>query len=142
MKRFLFLLTTGLLIITNESIAAPSEQRRAEALKVFKEYPDKISPEIQEKILAQQVVLGMTPYDAYLAAGAHYYKVSADPEKWKRNADPYKVMWAQSVAPDNSEIWMTFETDTQYPGQGRKRFEVRFALREGEGGRNHQAGGR
>lgn len=87
MKRFLFLLTTGLLIITNESIAAPSEQRRAEALKVFKEYPDKISPEIQEKILAQQVVLGMTPYDAYLAAGAHYYKVSADPEKWKRNAD-------------------------------------------------------
>jgi len=112
--------------MANESMADQLERRRSEALKVFKDYPDKISQEIQDKILAQQVALGMTPYDAYLAAGAHYFKVSADPEKWKPNVDPHRVMWAQSIAPDNSEIWMTFQTDTQYRGEGQQRFEVRF----------------
>ena len=105
---------------------SPAEKRRKEAQKVFKEHPDKFAPEIQEKILAQQVVLGMAPYDAYLAAGAFYFKVIADPTKWKDNPDPYQVMWAQSVQPDDSEIWMTFETQTQLPGEGKKRFQVYF----------------
>jgi hypothetical protein len=35
-------------------------------------------------------------------------------------------MWAQSLHPDNSEIWMTFATDTQYPGEGMKKFTVYF----------------
>lgn len=26
--------------------------------------------------------------------------------------------------PDHSRIWMTFENDTQFPGQGRRRFSV------------------
>lgn len=102
------------------------ESRRQEALQVFKEYPDKISPEIQQKILVGQIILGMTPYDCYLAAGAFVFKVIADPSKWKSNADPYRVMWAQSVEPDDSQIWMTFETDTQYPGKGMKKFRVFF----------------
>ncbi len=105
---------------------SPEEIRRLEAQKVFKEHPDKFSPEIQEKILAQQVVLGMAPYDAYLAAGAFHFKVIADPTKWKGNPDPYQVMWAQSLEPDNSEIWMTFETQTQCPGEGKRRFQVYF----------------
>jgi hypothetical protein len=60
-------------------------------MQVFKDYPDKIAPSIQERILAEQVVLGMTPYDAYLAAGAFTFKVIADPSKRERNADPYNV---------------------------------------------------
>lgn len=109
-----------------ENILNAKQRRRNEALQVFKDYPDKVAPAIQEKILAEQIVLGMTPYDAYLAAGAFAFKVIADPAKWKENADPYKVMWAQSVSPDESQIWMTFENDTQYPAEGKQFFRVFF----------------
>jgi hypothetical protein len=104
----------------------PKQKRRNEVLQVFKEYPDKISLAIQEKILAEQIVLGMTPYDAYLAAGAFAFKVIADPAKWEKNADPYKVMWAQSTIPDDSQIWMTFMNGTQYPSDGMVTFRVFF----------------
>lgn len=42
------------------------------------------------------------------------------------NADPLRVIDKQSVAPDESKIWMTFETETQFPGAGRKKFRVFF----------------
>lgn len=109
-----------------ESTLNAKQRRRDEALQVFKDYPDKIAPAIQEKILAEQIVLGMTPYDAYLAAGAFTFKVIADPAKWGGNADPYDVMWGQSVRPDKSQIWMTFENDTQYPAEGKQFFRVFF----------------
>jgi len=101
-------------------------KRRQEALQVFKDHPDRISPKIQQNILAQQVVLGMAPYEAYLAAGAFAFKVNADPAKWGARADPYKVMWGQSIEPDQSEIWMTFATDTQFPEEGMRSFRVFF----------------
>lgn len=104
----------------------PKQKRRDQILQVFKEHPDKISPAIQEKILAEQVVLGMAPYDAYLAAGAFFFKVIHDSAKWPKNADPYKVMWAQSIQADDSQIWMTFQNDTQYPGEGKQSFRVFF----------------
>jgi len=109
-----------------ETTLDPKQKRRNEVLQIFKDYPDKISPAIQEKILAEQIVLGMTPYDAYLAAGAFAFKVIADPARWEKNADPYKVMWAQSTSPDDSQIWMTFENDTQYPAEGKQSFRVFF----------------
>ncbi len=105
---------------------SPQETRRQKALQVFKNHPEKIPFAIQEKILAGQIVLGMTPYDAYLAAGAFAFKVIADPAIWKSNADPYKVMWAQSVCPDNSQIWMTFKNNTQYLSEGTQSFRVFF----------------
>lgn len=109
-----------------ETILDPKQKRRNEVLQIFKDYPDKISSAIQEKILAEQVVLGMTPYDAYLAAGTFAFKVIADPAKWEANADPYNVMWAQSTQADDSQIWMTFENDTQYPAEGKQPFRVFF----------------
>ena len=109
-----------------ETTLDPKQKRRNEVLQIFKDYPDKISPAIQEKILAEQIVLGMTPYVAYLAAGAFAFKVIADPARWEKNADPYKVMWAQSTSPDDSQIWMTFENDTQYPAEGKQSFRVFF----------------
>lgn len=104
----------------------PQQKRRNEILQIFKEHPDKIIPAIQEKILAGQVVLGMTPYDAFLAAGVFAFKVIHDPTKWPQNADPYKVMWAQSVQADDSKIWMTFQNETQYPEEGKLSFRVFF----------------
>lgn len=111
--------------MADETIS-PAEKRKKLAIQVFEEYPGKIAPAIQEKILTQEVVLGMAPYEAYLAAGAFAFKVIADPSKWKPGTDPYKVMWAQSLHPDDSQIWMTFESDTQYPGEGKKTFRVYF----------------
>lgn len=103
-----------------------NEKRKEYARQVIRDYPDKIAPGIQEEILAQQVVLGMSPYEAHLAAGAFVFKVEADQSKWPKNSDPYKVMWAQLTKPDNSKIWMTFETDTQFPKKGITRFRVFF----------------
>ena len=94
-----------------------AEKHREFVLNVFKEFPDKIPLPIQEKILARQVVLGMAPYEAHLAAGAFFFKVQAD-SKWPKGADPYNVMWAQSLHPDDSKIWMTFETAGLFNGQG------------------------
>jgi hypothetical protein len=102
------------------------QKRRDEIIKLLKDYPDKIAPAIQEEILAERIILGMTPYDASLAAGAFTFKVIADTTKWEKNADPYNVMWAQSTNPDNSQIWMTFENDSQYPSEGKQRFRVFF----------------
>ena len=69
----------------------------------------------------------MSPYEARLAGGAFYFKVEADPANWLANADPFNVMWKQSTHPDDSKIWMTFETATQFPDVGKHRFEVYFA---------------
>lgn len=111
--------------MTNDTITS-AEKRRNEALQVFKDYPGKIALGIQEKILDQQVVYGMTPHEAYLAAGEFTFKVIPDKSKWQGNPDPYKVMWSQSVDPDDSDIWMTFASETQYPDEGLTKFEVYF----------------
>lgn len=76
--------------------------------------------------MRSKVVLGMTPSEARHAAGEFFFKVLADPAKWKKNADPYQVMWAQSQQPDESQIWMTFKNSVQYPSEGEQAFRVYF----------------
>jgi hypothetical protein len=103
------------------------DQKRLEYAKgIIRDYGNKIPPQIQEAILAQRVVLDMPPYEASLAAGAHSFQVIPDPEKWPKNADPYKVIQAQTLHPDNSEIWLTFKTATQFPDKGMIQFKVFF----------------
>ena len=108
-------------------LASPLDPKRLEYAKnVIRESGDKIPDRIQRDILAQRVTLGMPPYEASLAAGAYTFKVTADPAKWPKNADPYKVIQAQTLHPDSSEIWMTFQTATQFPEKGMTRFVVYF----------------
>lgn len=102
------------------------ETRLAFAKSEIEKYHDKIAPDMQQAILLQRIVLDMSPYEARLAGGAFYFKVVADPKVWPTNADPYDVMWGQSLHPDNSDIWMAFENTTQYPGLGLVRFHVHF----------------
>lgn len=64
--------------------------------------------------------------EPYLAAGQGPCQEAADPAKWLTGYDPMKVMWAQAADPDNSEIWMTFQTDRQFPQLGKKTFPVHF----------------
>lgn len=72
------------------------------------------------------IVLGMTPTEARHAGGAFFFKVTADPAKWEKNADPYQVMSAQSQQSDDSQIWMTFKNAVQYPAEGEQVFRVHF----------------
>ncbi|MGV7208532.1 hypothetical protein ACLB1G_11830 [Oxalobacteraceae bacterium A2-2] len=106
-----------------QAAAGPlSAQTQDEMRKMFERFPDKFPAEVQRGFYAQQVVPGMDPYTAHLAGGAFAYRVDADPQRWPSGADPYRVMWGQSMHPDHSHIWMSFENDTQYPGEGRQRF--------------------
>jgi len=100
------------------------ERRRAEATEVFEKYPNAVSKDLQKKILALQIDVGMDPYMARLAGGVCSFKITPDREKWHPGANPYQVMDAQSLHPDNSEIWLTFQNDTQYPGRGLTTFTV------------------
>ncbi|HVA12671.1 MAG TPA: hypothetical protein VNF99_05445, partial [Stellaceae bacterium] len=103
-----------------------SEKRKQYAAGIMRQFPGKITPVVQQKILTQEVILGMSPYEAHLAAGAFVFKVKPDAAKWPISANPYEVMWCQSIAPDNSEIWMMFETGTQFSKRGLTKFRVYF----------------
>jgi len=110
----------------NDEQRAAILRRRDEALRLFVEHPESFMPAVREAILANRVIVGMRPYDCYLAAGAFAYKVQADTAIWPPSSDPLRVLWAQTLRPDNSQIWMSFETDTQFPGEGLCRFRVHF----------------
>lgn len=87
---------------------------------------NEISADIRAAILLQQVTFGMSPFEAKMAAGAFAFKVKLDGNKWPPNTDPLLVIDAQHAHPDESEIWLTFENDTQFTGEGLKRFDVYF----------------
>lgn len=87
---------------------------------------DEIAAGVRAAILLQQVVVGMSPFEAKLAAGAFFFKVKSDGSKWPPNTDPFLIIDSQHARPDESEIWLAFENDTQFPGKGIKRFEVYF----------------
>ena len=72
------------------------------------------------------VQIGMTPFEARLAGGAFAYKVVADKTKWLEHSDPLKVMWAQSMQADDSEIRMTFKNASQFPDGNEAMFRVYF----------------
>ena len=96
------------------------------AVEAIKKHGDQIAVDKQKSILEQKIVLGMTPYEAKLAGGAYFFHVKADPSVWMPNADPNIVISAQTAKPDNSKIWLTFETTTQFLDEGLSRFVVYF----------------
>lgn len=101
-------------------------ESQAIARKTFAEYPGLFPMERRQSILDGRIILGMTPYEAKLAGGAFFFRVIADKARWPAGTDPYKVMWRQSIEPDDSEIWMTFRNATQFPGEGERVFRVHF----------------
>lgn len=101
-------------------------ERKIYAQTLFDQHPESFPENRRDLILKGRIELGMTPFEARLAGGAFAYEVIADPSRWPPNTDPFKVMWAQSVSPDNSEIWMTFKNSTQFPGGAECLFRVHF----------------
>ena len=96
-------------------------------IDIFERQPELFPLENREAIIHGQVREGMTPFEAKLAAGGGFsFKVNADTSRWPKNADPLEVMWTQSVRPDESEIWMTFRSRTQYTTADDATFRVHF----------------
>ncbi|WP_157050622.1 hypothetical protein [Herbaspirillum rhizosphaerae] len=93
---------------------------------MFTQHPELFPEERRALILSGVVSVGMTPFEAKLAGGAFAYKVVADKAKWPEHSDPLKVMWAQSIQADNSEIWMMFKNSSQFPGRNNAPFRVYF----------------
>ena len=96
------------------------------AHRAIQRHGDKISAEARENILVQRVILGMSPFEARLAGGKFIFGVEADKKVWPSGTDPHTIIDTQSIAPDDSKIWMTFQNETQFPGEGRKSFNVQF----------------
>ncbi|ACZ12271.1 hypothetical protein [Sulfurospirillum deleyianum] len=89
-------------------------------------YPELFPQTIQDAVIKGEITLGMNPYQAHLSGGAYAFRVIADPKHWKDDADPYRVIQAQTLHPDDSQIWMTFQNETQYPTEGLQAFQVTF----------------
>lgn len=102
------------------------DERRNYAQAMFAQHPEIFPEDRRLSILNGVVTLGMTPFEAKLAGGAFAFKVVADTSRWPANSDPYKVMWAQSMLPDKSEIWMTFRNATQFLEGNESLFRVHF----------------
>ena len=102
------------------------ENRNIYAQTMFSQHPELFPEDRRESILDGVVLIGMTPFEARLAGGAFAYKVVADKTKWPEHSDPLKVMWAQSMQADNSEIWMTFKNLSQFPDGNEMSFRVYF----------------
>lgn len=93
---------------------------------MFVEHPELFPVEHRQSILNGRIDIGMSPFEAKLAGGAFYFKVIPDKAVWPEKYDPYKVMWTQSLRPDNSFIKMTFTNGSQFSGEGVVAFEVVF----------------
>ncbi|AKN93018.1 hypothetical protein ACU10_08155 [Xanthomonas oryzae pv. oryzicola] len=102
------------------------DERRAYAQTMFAQHPELFPDDRRQSILNGVIEIGMTPFEARLAGGAFAYKVVADKARWPENADPLKVMWAQSMQADDSEIWMMFKNSSQYLGDSDTSFRVYF----------------
>ncbi|GAB3357415.1 hypothetical protein [Lysobacter tyrosinilyticus] len=95
-------------------------------LELFEKYPDIYRSQYRESILQGVVVLGMNPEEARVAGGAFAYRVIPDRAVWSTNADPRRVIGAQSLTPDESEIWMMFKNETQCTDGAVHAFRVHF----------------
>jgi len=81
---------------------------------------------IQESIKQKRVIKGMNTIEANLAGGAYFFRVIADENVWDKDIDPNIIIKTQATKPDNSQIWMTFQNETQYPEKGLQTFQVEF----------------
>lgn len=92
----------------------------------FSRAPKHYREQFREAIRTRKVELGMWPTEVLLAAGGGVYRVKADPKIWEKNSDPLKVMRAQSISPDESEIEIRFQNSWQFEGGIPTKFIVNF----------------
>jgi hypothetical protein len=112
--------------MTEPDRKAAEAERHAFVSRVFAENPQAARAELRDEILGGKIVPGMTPYEAKLAGGTFVYRVQPDEAVWSPQADPLRVMWAQTRRPDSSGIRMTFRNCTQFDSATAVAFSVTF----------------
>jgi hypothetical protein len=86
-----------------------------------------VSSEIKHAIEKGVVIPGMCPFQAFAAVGLPgFYEVRPDPKKWRFDIAPPVVINAQCDKPDDSVIWLTFRSKTQFGTPDPVVFHVHF----------------
>jgi hypothetical protein len=103
-----------------------SGDRKQQLLSLFTQYPERYAELHRQAILNGVVVLDMTTLEAKLAGGAFAYQVKPDASTWSKDANPLRVIDAQAQAPDETQIWLTFQNTTQVGKNIACSFRVHF----------------
>jgi hypothetical protein len=94
--------------------------------KALEARPELFNDEFKESIIKGVVKIGMNIDQAILAGGDYFFAVSADQKVWGKDPNPYQVMDAQLFNPDDSDIKLTFNNNTQFDGEEPVSFRVQI----------------
>ena len=104
----------------------PDQQHRAAANEYLSSRND-ISTEFRTAIENSQVLIGMSPEEASIAGGANIFDIDRDRTVWpKEETDPWRILAAQRLHPDDSKIKLHFENKTQFGTSEKVRFTAIF----------------
>ncbi len=93
---------------------SPAEKRALEAKQYLATRPD-LQGDFRSAIERGQVMIGMAPDEAAAAGGGSFCEVQQDPKVWPQSGtDPWRVLAAQRLNPDDSKITLTFRNTTQF----------------------------
>ncbi len=106
---------------------ASQEQQRIAAANEYLSSRNDISSELREAIQKGQVRIGMSPEEASVAGGSNIFSIDRDRAVWpKEETDPWQILAAQTLHPDDSKISLNFQNKTQFGTADRVQFSVVF----------------
>jgi hypothetical protein len=90
-------------------------EERAHAAKQYLATRPDLQSDFRSAIERGQVMLGMAPDEAAAAGGGCFSEVQQDPKVWPQSGtDPWRVLAAQRLHPDDSKITLSFRNTTQF----------------------------
>ena len=122
--RALTVLFTCAFVVACSGQASP---RLAEADKYLSSH-NNVSYEVRAALEKGQVIKGMSLQEASIAGGPYISAIDRDRAVWpNENADPWQILEAQQLHPDNSKINLLSQNVTQFNTQQRVQFTAVFA---------------
>lgn len=123
--------TRALPIIACVFVAVCSASQEQQRIVVANEYlssRNDLSSEFREAIHRGQVLIGMSLEEASAAGGSNIFSIDRDRAVWtKEETDPWQIIAAQRLHPDDSKISLHFQNVTQFGTADRIQFSVVFA---------------
>jgi len=107
--------------------SGPVSPRIAEANKYLSSHND-VSYEVRAALERGQIIIGMSLQEASIAGGPYISAIDRDRAVWpNEDTDPWQILEAQQLHPDNSKINLLFQNETQFNTQQRIQFTAVFA---------------
>jgi hypothetical protein len=105
---------------------SPVEERALAAKEYLATRPD-LQGDFRSAIERGQIRIGMAPDEAAAAGGGAFSEVQQDLKVWPQSGtDPWRVLAAQRLHPDDSKITLTFRNTTQFETKTPVPFSVVF----------------